>query len=382
MSTDCRKFIYIILVTYINLISCNSIENNNIETFNLEENKCNSLTSILNSAIVENIEYIYFNDIEYPIRGRFKSLKSTDGYYFLENISQNPLLFFNNNGDFVKTIGLVGNGPGEYYNPQDFLIDENSGTIEVLFAENGKINKYDYDGDFISTHKIDKIVHNFTKYDNRYFFSGGNNYGINETKIYEYDESISFEINSHLQIDKKTIPVSEYNLYTNGEFLIYKESYDEFIYKYENKQFTPAFKLEFNKYSIPKKFYNMNPIDGFELINEKGYAIVDKVIHSNNYIVFSIVKQKDNSAQNQIIFKKINDNKEYNFCDPYDTSNMTSPFLPEIINVDQNTLMFFTFWDIFHTYYSENNAKELIQKYKEIINHEHKGLIGIKVQLK
>ena len=74
-----------------------------------------------------------------------------DGYiYILDHYYAKCLFVFDMEGRFIRKIGSVGNGPGEYTQPKDFTLDTANGFIFI--ASSGKlIYKYQLDGTFVQT---------------------------------------------------------------------------------------------------------------------------------------------------------------------------------------------------------------------------------------
>ncbi len=68
----------------------------------------------------------------------------------------NKIFMFDFNGNFIKTFGRPGQGPGEFGNP--FTITSDSENIFVGDNSNMRINLFDFDGSFIADFKIFKAL--------------------------------------------------------------------------------------------------------------------------------------------------------------------------------------------------------------------------------
>ena len=83
--------------------------------------------------------------------GHINKLQSFDGYIFiLDKSIAKSLLIFDRNGRFIRKIGRLGQGPGEYVQLDDFTLDTENGFIFLLdYGE--RLHKYRFDGTFIQT---------------------------------------------------------------------------------------------------------------------------------------------------------------------------------------------------------------------------------------
>jgi len=69
--------------------------------------------------------------------------------YFVLDKGKSNVLVFNLDGEFVRKIGKRGNGPGEYKNVSDFIINKAQNTIILLSSNNLGYFVYSTNGDFM-----------------------------------------------------------------------------------------------------------------------------------------------------------------------------------------------------------------------------------------
>lgn len=121
------RFQYLVLLGII-LNSCKSPENGlyKFDPRTIEEKE------ITLSEIADDITYIPL-DNDFPI-----SLIYDPRYFVNDNIYlsafQSGIMIFDMSGRFVRRIGSIGRGPGEYVSYYKFTIDEKAGTVYVLDA--------------------------------------------------------------------------------------------------------------------------------------------------------------------------------------------------------------------------------------------------------
>ena len=76
---------------------------------------------------------------------------------------------FAKDGSFIRKIGNIGNGSGDYIEPSDFTIDTDNKIVYVLDRYTYRINKYDINtGRFIHSIQLEKNIRS-----NKIEFVGG-----------------------------------------------------------------------------------------------------------------------------------------------------------------------------------------------------------------
>ena len=103
------------------------------------------------STIFKNVYPIILESDTNCLIGEIYDLQVFGNKIFIfDKFIANSLFVFDTNGQFVRKIGALGNGPGEYIQINDFTINPNDGSIYI--CDRGiKIHKYKQDGTFINT---------------------------------------------------------------------------------------------------------------------------------------------------------------------------------------------------------------------------------------
>ena len=116
-------------------------------SFNLDEKK----ESIPLSTFFKNPETIILETNNDCLIGRIDELQVFDGcIYVLDMYFAKSLLTFDKDGRFIRKIGGIGNGPGEYIKLLDFTLDTENRFI-FLLDYGQRVHKYQLDGTFIQT---------------------------------------------------------------------------------------------------------------------------------------------------------------------------------------------------------------------------------------
>lgn len=257
---------YLSLYSLLFFISCS--QNNDIKNLYTNES-----TSIIN--IQEDLKQIshldsVFNDVTFlPLEtkeecliSRISTLKISDSLIFI-NDNRRRLLIFGKDGKFKIQIGQSGEGPGEFLDLKDFII--NKDNIEILDFK--KIETYNFEGKHLSTKRFD--LSDPKKYCNPdhfnhsplggYYLWGGT-FGIKEFGA-EYDRYMMYHVNNDFKIQKGYFLIehgagSSHNRFTkyNDNIIIDPHFGDYNIYQIDNKGIVSSrYFLNFGKNAYRKK---------------------------------------------------------------------------------------------------------------------------------
>lgn len=123
----------------------------------IDESKSIGEKTIKLSDLVEDYKVITFEDSDSAL---FKNWKTnvSDNYILVVQGGRMPIMLFTKDGKFVNNIGKPGEGPGEYQNVYDAVIDESQGSIFVApWVSPQPTLEYNLKGDFLRSHKIPQI---------------------------------------------------------------------------------------------------------------------------------------------------------------------------------------------------------------------------------
>jgi hypothetical protein len=133
-------------------LSCSSAQTNEKHVINLDGEK---KPALLFSEMFKRAKTIILETNENCLIGIITEIQYFDNNLFvLDGLIANSVLVFDTEGRFLRKIGRVGTGPGEYKRIGDFTIDAEKREIYLL--DYGMwIHKYKFDGTHISTIRID-----------------------------------------------------------------------------------------------------------------------------------------------------------------------------------------------------------------------------------
>jgi len=165
-------------------------------------------TSFLHSTLYKSVKIIPLETKKSCLIGAIDQIQVVDNYILImDAVIANSLYVFDREGHFIRKIGGVGQGPGEYVSIFDFTIDRENKTVYILDGRWPRILKYDLaTGKFIQ--KIEFERNESGAHMNRFVHIGGNLYATatfydhspDNFLLYTLDESSGKEKNNFLNV--------------------------------------------------------------------------------------------------------------------------------------------------------------------------------------
>ncbi len=160
-------------------------------------------------------------------------------------------VFNANNGAFIRTIGKIGQGPGEYLSLNDFSIDQKNGNIYFLCEQN-MIYTYSQEGIFLEKKELPFFASNM-EYKNKRFYFRCDFRSTHHLVITDEDMNI---ISKHLETDlyKKADRKQIHHFQKRKNEITFHRFLDNRIYKInENGELHVAYQLGLGEDAIEMK---------------------------------------------------------------------------------------------------------------------------------
>lgn len=203
------------------------------------------------------------------------------------------LFVFSSSGDFIQTIGQIGEGPGELSGVSDFWIKSNEKTIFILDKSSSKIMNYRLDGDFITEIKIDHFPLAIASQD-RIFL-------MNTLRPQQINSSAGghdiIQMNQNIEIENSFSPYGgEYKgwllpgtiFYEFEGYIHYLDFWNNRVFRWENSGFSPHLKIDFGENSLPIEY--SKTYEDYVNNKRKYTMIFNDVLENENYIYFNITQ--------------------------------------------------------------------------------------------
>ena len=138
----------------------------------IKENSNQMVLNISNLELVEMNYSDFFSEVEFvPLETTKNSMigeiftvrmYADTLFVFDQNIAK-TLFLFTRDGKFIRKIGNLGKGPGEYIYPTDFNVNLKNRTVSFLARNSNKIIFHNFEGEHIKDIKLqDDFICEFT----------------------------------------------------------------------------------------------------------------------------------------------------------------------------------------------------------------------------
>ncbi len=238
---------------------------------NLSENctvvKIQDEKTIKASDFIDDMDYIILETSDSCVLAELRNIKISNDLLYITDVVFKGIYVFNLDGELINKFSSFGNGPGEYSSLDDFIIDEEKKTIEILDRVKKEIFIYDL-GTFTFRKSIPLPItfcFAFTKIQNVYYFQTNNARNRIGDKITN-SEIIAYNIKTKdlYPLFDKVLPETEnqnwefFNVFTEtstNEVFVSLAWHDK-IYKIKNEEINCFISLDKGSRGFPNEIIN------------------------------------------------------------------------------------------------------------------------------
>lgn len=133
---------------------------------------------------LENIEYIPLEMKEGALLSSIDKFLVKNGLFYISDNRFNQVLIFKEDGTFIRQIGEIGRGPGEFLSVDDICFNGDSSSLFILSNSSMKVLEYNLKGDFKKDIPINHYASDLAvKSDNEMYFFINKNISQNSGKF-------------------------------------------------------------------------------------------------------------------------------------------------------------------------------------------------------
>lgn len=283
----------------VSLLSCNREKVQNISfedqekvySINLADEGSHYSLDLDTMIEITSVSKLQITDNKNSMLVNYDKVLVKDSLIFALDTENTGLKVFTLKGEFVKMIGSIGEGPGEYTYLNDFRISND--TITILTGTQQLIN-YKINGDYLNKLEIGRFSYNFATSDNEfYFFMNYNVDPADADKAYNLDiTDKNFNLiarGASFREVKGNIPSFGYTGFLqekSGE-IWFSEAFDNRIQILNKNVPTDKYVFDFGQYGKPDNVSvsevsekGLSPAHlGKEYFENKRFLIFDYFIH-------------------------------------------------------------------------------------------------------
>ena len=271
------------------------VNNDNITLYNTEDVKSENIRipseikspKFINTVkLFSNIKMIPLETNDKSIIGNINEILTDVNNYFIHDRRNNKLLRFNNEGQFLNSIGTIGKGPKELFSIQDVAINREKKIISILDNKARKISRYTYSGKYINSQPLyymvskheylnDSIVFSVSKVQKNNNIPIMQSYGLVFANKKLQPLSLGFKNpkNSSSYMTSNPLRKIDSEVYYNHPF-------SNSIWKVKKNSLIPIIEFEFEKNGLPNDAWRR------KISNEKFKDLLDNNMYfSGEYLV-------------------------------------------------------------------------------------------------
>ncbi len=279
------KTFSIILILGTFTVSCTrnlKTENISILHINIPVNK---IEQVKMSDIISEFKVIKLEFTDQSMIGDIQKITVHNGLiYVLDTFGAKSLMVFDINGKFIRKIGSLGKGPGQYLLPKDFIIDTDNDEIEII--DNQKINIFLSNGKYLKDYKIDFASTDFEKLGDNYFLAAG---GLEDHYIYKTDNNFKI-IEKYIRTAPKSVLGNAFRPFINKNELhfLFRPLIGDTIYSVSQERAVPIRIVDFGKYKINyEEFLSKAPMERAKIVicqSNVNQCVMIRYFENDSYI--------------------------------------------------------------------------------------------------
>jgi hypothetical protein len=290
-------------------------------------------------------------------------IRTSSEYFFVfDEAIQDCVHQFEKDGRYLGRRAIVGEGPNTLLRLNDFYVSED-GNLEVLnsLGDQAEVFQVGVDNSIRSIFKVDYIPSSFTKLaTGDYLFYGGYNLPFVSHRLIRTD-STGLVQEKYLEnnYSNKMLPMTERNFFEGNSHLKIIETFNKQGYQFGGSELKPEVTMDFGRYSIPAKFWEMDLLEGgFELIEENGFANLDGYFESEDLTLLSVHIQKPEGIFKNLLFVDKNSGEKRIL----ETSLSGDYLFHYPFGVEENHILFLSYQSVLKKEFGENLSQDLLAK--------------------
>ncbi|MCU0402813.1 MAG: 6-bladed beta-propeller [Algoriphagus sp.] len=218
--------------------------------------------------------------------------KSKNKIYVMDIAQRDGIHVFSASGQFLKTVAVKGEGPNELKGLQDFQIDaEDRLFVLATLGDRTTIYQISDEGELQKLTDTEYLASAFTHAEkDEFYLYGSYNKPLVTHRLVRVDSSGKV-LQSYFPNDytNEMLPMTERNFYeTESGDLVLAEIFNDTLYSIQSGEVKPMLNLDLGRFQIPKEFWEMDLMEGYQMIQEQGFAVYKSAFSNSKKIIANI----------------------------------------------------------------------------------------------
>ncbi len=260
--------------------------------------------------------------------------------------AQDQVFLFDMQGNFLRLIGMPGNGPGEYNRPSYIQIDQEEQAIDVLCNNGRTVMTYGLDGSYTRSFEPPVLANGFARVNsNLYYFYSGYDIPDSDSDYRLHRCNTDKVLDSYLPLKSKAFDPGGQNFFSSGNEGLFCEALIPEVYQYDAEGIRDFLRIDFGDASITRQMLEdvQDPFVFFSRIMDNGFAFIISAFKGADLAVLSTSHQSNQGRDQTYIVVNTSDNTiaKSVFTNLYDVFEEEDIFNAELVHVDSNEQAFF-----------------------------------------
>lgn len=272
----------------------------NLTSINLQSVKEYSFNDI------EVIKMIQFEANNYNLLGMYLDVRfSRDNFWVLDLNNSNSIFGFDSEGRSLGYVAQVGEGPNTILNIRDFLVSNDTIIVLSNLGDQVEISKWNKQNSLLDKRRVEANGYTFIddKIKDKWYLYSGYNKVAGKYRLNRYDKDFNKD-KEYLENDfgDEILPFLERSFFQGYRRTLFKESLRSEVYELGEQDLKLVYKIDFGSYQVPDMFWEKDPFEGFEMINENGFANISFIAESKKHFLIEIQIQEDGVPRKELLF--------------------------------------------------------------------------------
>ncbi|WP_075351698.1 6-bladed beta-propeller [Algoriphagus marinus] len=239
----------------------------------------------------------------------------SDQFYVANYNRPKGIHHFSKEGRHLGFAAVIGEAPGQIRRFSDFKLYQD--TLHVIEGLGDKINLYKYSpsNELISTQEYPINVFSFQPAEKGYWFYSGYNKVAGTHRLIKTDQNgeIKLSLLENLFADEM-LPIDEQVFFKGDNRILFREPFKTMVYEMESDTIQPVIKIDFGKYTVPEKFWEMtDPFASFEMIQEQGFSDIYFMAETADYFFADVITQSSEFRKKELFILNKKTQKQLKF---------------------------------------------------------------------
>lgn len=196
--------------------------------------------------------------------------------FIYDDKARNAIHRFNLKGDYLGKVVEVGEAPGMVRNIRDFVPTDSGLEVLVGMGDYSQVVIFDESYEILKEIKLDYQGSSFEKLaSDLYVVSGSyNKPNVNHRVAVLNADGEKLKVFLPNDYSNQMLPMEERNFHKVGDRIFFHEVFNPVAYEISKDTLEARHQFDFGRYAIPSQFWEVDIMQGFEMINKNGFAII------------------------------------------------------------------------------------------------------------